>query len=340
MSNSCWTRGVVVLLLAVFAFTVFGCKSEDKGPKGTEKNPWVIGMSQCSLREPWRKQMNKDIADAAKEHKNLKIFFKDADNKVTTQQDQVFEFITQEVDLIIVSPKESKPLKGPIAKAMEAGIPVIVLDRDVEDENYTCFIGGDNVLIGREAGKYIAEILNGKGNVVELMGLLSSEPGKDRHNGFIEGLGEHLGSYRGEKKGDGGINVVYAQNCKWEEEHAQPAMSSALSTNSEIDVVYAHNDPMAHGAWIAAGEEREGREKTIKFIGVDALPDEGIDYVRKGILTATFYYPTLGPEAIDTALKILKGEKVPKRTVLATRLYTKDNVDKGGEPMGETKITD
>ncbi len=340
MSNSWWMRGVVVLVLAAVSFAAAGCQSEDKGPKGTEKNPWIIGMSQCNLNEPWRVQMNKDIEQAASEHKNLKVVFKDASNVVTTQQDQVLEFISQEVDLIIVSPKESKPLIGPITKAMEAGIPVIVLDRDVEGRNYTCFIGGNNFLIGKAAGEYVAKVLNGKGKVVELMGLLSSEPGKDRHEGFIAGLGDNLGMYKDEKKGNGGIDVVYAYNCEWLEEKVAEPMASALTKNETIDLVYAHNDPMAHGAWLAAKEEGKGREKTIKFVGIDALPHEGMKYVREGVLTATFYYPTLGPEAIATALKILRGEKVPKRMTLPTKLYTKENIDQGGEVIGTAAESD
>lgn len=339
MSNSWWMRGVVVLVLATLSFTVLGCPKEDKGPKGTEKNPWVIGMSQCNLNEPWRVQMNKDIKDAASKHDNLKVVFKDASNIVTTQQDQVLEFITQEVDLIIVSPKESKPLKGPIDEAIKAGIPVVVLDRDVEGKNYTCFIGGDNYLIGKAAGEYVAKTLNGKGSVVEMMGLLSSEPGKDRHEGFVAGLGKSLGMYKGDKKGNGGINVVYAQNCEWLEEKVAEPMASALAKNAKIDLVYAHNDPMAHGAWLAAQEEGKGREKTIKFVGIDALPKEGMKYVEQGVLTATFYYPTLGPEAIDTALKILTGEKYPKRITLPTKLYTKENIAQGGEVMGEAAVS-
>ncbi|MGB9589201.1 MAG: hypothetical protein ACPL7O_13555, partial [Armatimonadota bacterium] len=97
--------------------------------------------------------------------------------------------------------------------------------------------------------------------------------------------------------------------------------------------VYAHNDPSAHGAWKAAQMEGKGREKSIKFIGIDALPHEGVRYVKDGILSATFQYPTGGAEAIDIAMKILKGEKVPKNITLGTRIFTKDNVTKGGEPL-------
>jgi ribose transport system substrate-binding protein len=108
-------------------------------------------------------------------------------------------------------------------------------------------------------------------------------------------------------------------------------MESALATNSDIDVVYAHNDPGAHGAWLAA--RAVGREEEMLFVGIDALPHEGQQYVVQGILDATFLYPTGGAEAIDVALEILNGNEVPKHIVLGTRLFTPENVGEGGEPI-------
>ncbi|MCS6863072.1 MAG: substrate-binding domain-containing protein, partial [Abditibacteriales bacterium] len=243
--------------------------------------------------------------------------FVDAQNDSTRQQNNVRQFIQQKVDLIIISPKEAKPLTAPVAEAYKKGIPVIVLDRKVEGNDYTCFIGADNVKIGREAGKYLVKLLKGKGNVVELKGLMTSTPGQERNRGFREGI-----------KGSQ-IKVIAEADCKWLEPNAQNEMSSILSRFPQIDAVYAHNDPQAHGAWVAA--KQKGREKSIKFIGIDALPHEGVKYVKQGILAATFEYPTGGKEAIDVALKILRGEKVPKNITLGTRIFTKENVDKGGE---------
>jgi ribose transport system substrate-binding protein len=108
-------------------------------------------------------------------------------------------------------------------------------------------------------------------------------------------------------------------------------MESALARLPHIDAVYAHNDPGAHGAFLAA--QAAGREKEMLFIGIDALPHEGVQYVKKGILAATFQYPTGGSEAIDNVLKILKGEKVEKKIVLGSRAYTTENVDAGGQAL-------
>jgi ribose transport system substrate-binding protein len=287
---------------------------------GQEKKSFTIGMSQCNRGEPWRVQMDQDIELAAKKHPELKVVFKDASNDTLRQRAHVEEFVSAGVDLIIISPKEAAPLTPPVARAVEAGIPVIVLDRRVLGDKYTCFIGADNKLIGREAGKWIVKKLGGKGKVVELMGLMTSTPGQDRHTGFREGI-----------KGSE-IEIIFEADMKWLEPDARKEMESALARFDEIDLVYAHNDPGAHGAWLAA--KAAGREKDIMFVGIDALPHEGVVYVKRGILDATFQYPTGGAEAIDVALKILNGEKVPKEITLGSRIFTKENVDKGGQPIG------
>jgi len=288
-------------------------------PEAGLERVYTIGMSQCNLGEPWRVQMNADIEAAAKKYPNLQVIFKDAQNDTLRQRAHIEEFINAKVDLIIVSPKEAQPLTEPVAKAYRAGIPVIVLDRAVLGEEYTCFIGADNKKIGYAAGKWLVEKLGGRGNVVELMGLMTSTPGQDRHSGFREAI---AGT---------DIKVIFEADMKWLEPNARREMESALARFDKIDAVYAHNDPGAHGAYLAA--KAAGREKEMLFVGIDALPHEGIAYVRQGILSATFLYPTGGAEAIEVAMKILRGEPVPKKIVLGSRLFTPENVDRGGDPI-------
>ncbi len=321
-----WTfetrRGLLNLLFVFAVLLVAGCNkspSEAGGKSDASTKQFTIGMSQCNLGEPWRVQMNADIQAAGAKHPELKIIFKDAQNDTLKQRAQVEEFVSSGVDLLIISPKEAQPLTEPVAKAMEAGIPVIVLDRRLLGDKYTCFIGADNKMIGKAAGQWIVKTLGGKGNVVELMGLQTSTPGQDRHTGFLEGIS---GS---------DIKIIFSADMKWLEPSARTEMESALSRFDKIDLVYAHNDPGAHGAYLAA--KAAGREKDIKFVGIDALPQEGVAYVQQGIIDATFQYPTGGAEAIETALKILSGETVPKEIVLSTRLFDKTTVAQGGQEL-------
>ncbi|MEI6913534.1 MAG: substrate-binding domain-containing protein [Armatimonadota bacterium] len=322
--NTTNRRRFLNCLLLGAAVAVAGCSGGEKkapttAPVKTEPGAsavpagkvWNIGFSQCNLGEPWRVQMNADIKAAANKHADkVKVIFQDAQNDTPTQQSQIRQFIQQGINLIIMSPKEDGPFVGVIGEAVKKDIPVIVLDRDQKSANYTCFIGGNNKQIGVEAGRYVAKLLGGKGTVIELRGLMTSTPAQDRHNGFLEGI-----------KGSN-IKIIFDADCKWLEPNARAEMTSAMSRFDKIDAVYGHNDPSAHGAWTAAKQEGKGREKTIKFIGIDGLPKEGQRYVKDGILAATFTYPTCGPEAIETAIMILSGEKVEKRIILPTKAIT------------------
>jgi ribose transport system substrate-binding protein len=305
-------------MIAVFALLALVAAGEGQPNAAAPNRTYTIGMSQCNLGEPWRVQMNADIRAAAARHPELKVVFKDAQNDTLKQRAQVEEFVSAKVDLLIISPKEAQPLTEPVARAFEAGIPVIVLDRAVLGDKFTCFIGADNKKIGKAAGQWIAKKLGGKGRVVELKGLMTSIPGQDRHAGFREGI---AGT---------DIEVIFEADMKWLEPDARKEMASALSRFDHIDLVYAHNDPGAHGAYLAA--KAAGREGIV-FVGIDALPQEGVAYVAQGILDATFRYPTGGAEAIETALKIFNGEKAPKKIVLGTRLFDKSNAAAGGEPL-------
>jgi len=161
----------------------------DKGPLPKLPKPkYVIGYSQCNRGEPWRVRMDSEFQAALEAHPEFQALMKDAQNDTKTQQAQVQEFITQKVDLIVISPKEARPLTDPVKAAMDANIPVIILDRKVEGDDYTCFIGGDNVMIGREAGRWVLEQFPDGAKIVELEGLGTSTPAQERHQGFLEGL--------------------------------------------------------------------------------------------------------------------------------------------------------
>jgi ribose transport system substrate-binding protein len=275
-------------------------------------------MSQCNLGEPWRVQMNEDIRAAAAQHPELKVIFNDAQNDTLKQRAQVEEFVSSKVDLIIISPKEAQPLTEPVARAFEAGIPSLCWTAPCWATSTPVSLALTTRKLARPPANGSPRKLGGKGKVVELKGLMTSIPGQDRHTGFREGI---AGT---------DIEVIFEADMKWLEPDARKEMESALSRFDHIDLVYAHNDPGAHGAYLAA--KAAGRDG-IMFVGIDALPQEGVAYVKQGILDATFRYPTGGAEAIDTALKIFKGETVPKKIVLGTRLFDKSNIATGGEAL-------
>ena len=145
-------------------------------------------------------------------------------------------------------------------------------------------------------------------------GGMGSTPAQERHRGFAEVL-----------EAEAGVEwLVERQDGDWKQDRAYDLMSTALKAHPEIDLVYAHNDPMAYGAYLAAKDA--GREREIHFLGIDAIPEEGGEWVRQGFLTATFVYEPPGAEAIEQAVKLLAGEDIPRTITLETRIVDASNV--------------
>ena len=191
-------------------------------------------------------------------------------------------------------------------KAIEAGIPVIILDRNVNTDKYTQFIGGDNVVIGRAAGEYAVKLLGGpgkrQGQRGRDLGRLRHAPAHDRSTGFHEVADKEPGIKY----------LLPAIDTEWKPAKGYEIMATALKANEKIDLVYAHNDPLAYSAYLAAKDA--GREKGIKFLGIDGIPDEGVTWVDKGELTATFLYATPGAEGMRQALKLLRARRSRRRS--------------------------
>jgi len=279
---------------------------------------WKVGFSQCTTLEPWRVQFNKDIQAEAKNHPDVDLIITDGQDKTEKQVADCDNLIVQQVNVLLISPKESAGLTGVVEKAIDAKIPVIVLDRNVDTKRITEFIGGNNVAIGRAAGEHAVKLLGGpgnaKGNVVEIWGGMGTQPAHDRHDGF----------HAFTDKEPGIKYLLNNQSGDWKQDQAYNIMTTALRNNENIDLVYGHNDPMAYGAYLAAKDA--GRDKSIKFfIGIDGLPDEGVQWVNKGQLSATFLYATPGAEGLRQAVKLLNGEKIPPVITLPTMLITKEN---------------
>jgi ribose transport system substrate-binding protein len=284
------------------------------------KDKYVIAFSQANYAEPYRQHVNNDLIERVKAIPQFELQIADGAGNDNTQTSQVDNFVTQGVDLLLISPFEAAPLTPAVARAVKAGIPVIELDRQTNGtpgKDYTAFVGGDNYKIAFEAGTYTAKtLLPDGGDVAVLEGLPSSTPAVQRLNGFKDGV-----------KQNPKIKVVAEQAADWVPDKAQTAFSAMLQANPDIKVVYASNDMMAAGSYLAA--KGAGKEGKIGIIGTDGLPGPagGVRAVASGQWAATFTYPTGAAESLDLAKKILIdcAESVPDTVTVPTLAITKDN---------------
>ena len=275
-----------------------------------------IGFSQGMNTDDWRRQLNKSMVIEASLHPEVQLEIKDANNNVQQQVKDIEKFIDRGVNVIIVSPIEAKPLTAIVEKSVKKGIPVIVVDRKIDSEDYTAYIGADNIEVGRIAAKYIVSNSNGNGKIIEITGLKTSSPAYERGLGFSQILKQHPQ-----------IKLITTVNGDWESGSVKPQIKKLLQNDPDIEYIFAQNDRMALGAWEAAKEL--GLENKIKFVGVDALntPNGGIELVKKGILQATILYPTGGNEALRLALKIYNKEPITKNNLLNTIVIDRINAE-------------
>lgn len=306
-------KKVIISILLLICIIIFSSKFIINIIEDNDSNKvFVIGMSQANLYEPWRISMYNEIKEAAKKYDNIKVIYKDAGGDTDKQKKDIEDLIDFGADLLIVSINDSEKLESVVKKAYES-VPVIMLDRAVEGYDYTLYIGSDNEAIGRKAGELVVEACKGKKtNVVEIQGFLNSNPDEERSKGFKEVI-----------ENEKNINIERTVVAEWQKDVAQDKIENIIKEERDIDVIFAHSDYMALGAYNAL--EKLGIDN-VKIIGVDGLPgyNGGIELVNRGILYGTFTCPTGGKEAIDYAIKILNKEEVPKKVILKWNIITKE----------------
>lgn len=271
---------------------------------------YTIAVSQCS-EDDWRAQMNKEILREALFYPGVNIEVYQAHDDNVRQIQDIESLIKKKVDLLIVAPNEAEAITPVIEKVYDAGIPVILVDRKINSEKYTAYVGADNYEIGRRAGEYIADRLKGKGRVIEIAGLKGSTPAVERHRGMVEAL-----------KAAPDVQVIASVEAGWFQQKAGEVMDSLLDVYPQVDLVFAQNDRMAIGAYEKARQKK--RAGQIAFVGVDAVTD-GVESVAGGRLDATFIYPTGGDKVMQVAMAILRGEPYRRENILSTALVNRAN---------------
>ncbi len=300
-----------LVLWAVLVLGLSGCSQVDAPVK------YLIGVSQANLSEPWRISMTDEIQRQAALHPELRIIVADASDSLGKQIGDVEKFEGLGIDLLIISPLESEAITPTLTRVYQS-FPVIVLNRSVDDDDYTLFIGPDNARIGQEAGRFVARTLKVTGGrVLEVLGRSGSPPTLERAEAFRQEIARNPL-----------ITLQSPVLANWLRDGAEDLVLERLRADEAPRVIFAHNDAMAYGAWLAA--ERLGLSKRITFLGVDGLPGPrgGLEMLRSGILDGTFLSPTGGKEAVEYALALLHHEgEQPKKVILGTRFLTLADLD-------------
>ncbi|MCB0582531.1 MAG: substrate-binding domain-containing protein [Phaeodactylibacter sp.] len=247
-------------------------------------------------------------------HPELSLEIEVANNNSNTQVAQIRELISTGIDLLIVSPNESLPLTPIIEEVHKSGLPVILIDRKTESEQYTAYIGADNYEIGETAANYIASQFNEACNVIELQLGMTMTPAQGRSYGFREAL-----------KKFPGMKILTQIEMTAGMEELKVQFLDTLRQHPEAQAIFAHSDFLAENAYRWAQEA--GREDKLFFLGIDGIPGlgKGIQAVEDGVLDASLLYPTGGAEAVQLALAILNNLPFEKDNTLQTIVINRSN---------------
>ncbi|QOG12730.1 substrate-binding domain-containing protein [Arcobacter sp. FWKO B] len=275
----------------------------------------VVAFAQDTMGNDWRVAQVKQMEEALSGVDGVKFIYKDAGGNTALQISHIEEFISQKVDVIVTSPRDPQLTTLVAKKAKDAGIPLILISRGIDSDDYATFIRPENYDIGVSAAEFIAKELNGKGKVFILQHIPTTTPAIGRTNGFLDTIKKYPN-----------IKVVDMKVADSLRSKAIIETEEAIKRGLKFDAIYAQSDSMAIGA-IMALESNGIDPKKIVITGIDYI-STAKELIKEGKLRASYLYPTGGKEGAKAALDILAGKKVPKDIIIESTEVTKENVDK------------
>lgn len=283
-------------------------KAAEQAPAADKADTLTIGLSISTQNNPFFVTLKEGAEKAAKEA-GAELIVVDAQDDTAKQISGVEDLIQKKVDVILINPTDSAAISTAVESANKANIPVITVDRAADGGTVVSHIASDNVKGGKMAGEYILELIGGKGNLVELEGIAGTSAARDRGKGFHEAV-----------DGKEGVTVVATQPADFDRAKGMTVMENILQSNPDIQAVFAHNDEMALGALQAI----EASGKKIAVVGFDAT-DDAVKAVNEGKMAATVAQKpaAIGETAVQTAVKVSKGEKVDSFIPVDLELVTK-----------------
>jgi ribose transport system substrate-binding protein len=308
-------------------------------PPLEQKDTYKVGFSQVEMNNPWRTAQTESMQSEA-EARGDELVYTDAGGSEAKQISDIDAMIAQQVDLIFLAPRSEKPLAQAVLKAKAAGIPVILLDRDVDHEiakpgeDFVCFIGSNFIQEGARAAEWLVTAMGGTATIIELEGTTGSSPAIDRQKGFRDYL---AGTYKPEEHegtpaavvagGYPDMKIVASQTGDFARDEGRQVFETLYQANPEANAVYAHNDEMALGAIAALEAAGKVPGTDVTIVSVDGSRD-ALQAIIDGKLGATVECnPRFGPKAFETLDKYAAGEEIPIKIINPDRFFDSNNAE-------------
>jgi ABC-type sugar transport system substrate-binding protein len=288
-------------------------------PKLAQKDSYTVCFPQTEENNPWRLAQTASIKDETTK-RGWKLVYTNAASSAAKQVADVQSCIAQKVDVIWLPPREEKPLAVAVKSAKQAGIPVFLLDRNVDQslakagEDYVAFIGSDFIEEGKRAADWLIKETGGKANIIQLLGTSGASPANDRRKGFEDAI-----------KGQSGMKILASQDGDFNRDKGRQVMETLLRAHPNVDAVYAHNDEMAIGAIAAlkAAGRKPGKDVTVVSIDGEKAALEAI--VDGELGASVECNPRFGPKAAETTLAYAGGQTIPPKIINPDKFFDESN---------------
>lgn len=305
-------------LAVAAALTLAACGSGDGGSEDTAATDGgaeggaTIGIAISTLNNPFFVSL-RDGAQAAADAAGAELTVTDARDDATQQADQVQNFQTQQLDAVIINPVDSDAAGPIVAPLVEAGTPVVAVDRVVNGAEVDSFVASDNVEGGRLAAAALAEAVGESGKVIVLQGVAGTSASRERGQGFAEGIAEYPD-----------IEVVAMQPADFDRAQGLDVATNLLQANPDVVGIFAENDEMALGAIQALGD-RAGKD--VFVVGFDGT-DDGVAAIEAGTMYASIAQQPeeLGKSAVEAALALIAGESTEASVGVPVVVIDKDSL--------------
>jgi len=286
---------------------------------------WVVGFSQIGSESEWRTADTISVQNAFLEDPTFTLIYSDAQQRQENQIKALRSFIARKVNAILFTALVETGYGPVLQEAKRAGIPVVMIDRDVAKEDRSLrltIMGSDFVKEGEKAGTWLADYLKKKGlddgsktiNIVELQGTTGSAPAIERKTGFATIMAKHPN-----------WKLTRSQTGNFTSSEGKQVMEAFLKADKNIDVLYAHNDQMALGAIQAIKEAGLKPGQDIIIVGVDAVKGAFEAMVAGEMNASIECSPLLGPQAVQALRDLRDGKKLPARIYTIEGIFDETN---------------